>query len=152
MKKERQLYKFLVLICLAFGLMIGVIACGSGGGNDTSPSNTSTSGPIDGTWRIDKKVCNGTNVDIGSAVTMFSITNKTGRVYNQFCDIPVTLSYPGNSSVEWVIENNSCGGAGDRHAATYLVQSTTLTVTEAMTPAGEYGCSSGMQVTTLTKQ
>jgi hypothetical protein len=100
---------------------------------------------IDSTWRLDTKVCNGQNVDITGTTTYFIITNMTGRIFNQFSDLTVTLSYPGNSTVLFAV------AGGSQHTATYLVQGTTLSLTEAMTPVDEYGCSSGTQVSTWTK-
>jgi hypothetical protein len=110
-------------------------------------------GPIDGAWRLDKKVCNGTVVDMTNwPTTTFNISNTTGSIVNSMCNIPITLSYPTAGTVGWVIGQNACGGAGDQHSATYQVQGNTLTLTEALTPPNEYACNSGMQVGTLTKQ
>jgi len=111
------------------------------------------SGSMDGTWRLVSKICNGTAVDMtGALPTDFVVTGTTGRFVNSMCDIPVTLSYPGAGSVVWVIGQNTCGGVGDTHTATYVVAGGTLTLTEPMTPAGEFGCPSGRQVSTLQKQ
>lgn len=141
------------MLRIAVCLLVASVVSSCGKTDSPSESDTATSGPIDGDWRIDGKTCNGADVNISAAgATTFSISNTTGRFFNQYSDIPVTLSYPGNSVVKWVIGENSSGGVGDQHTATYSVQNNTLTLVEEMTPASEYGCSSGYQVSTLTKQ
>jgi hypothetical protein len=136
----------------------GILACStSGGGGDLPPSSDTVqdaagTGPIDGAWRVDKKTCNGLDVDMSHAPeTTLIIQGSSGRFENSYCTIPVTLTYPAAGSVEWVIGQNTCGGVGDKHVATYEVTPTTLTLTEELTPAGEWGCGNGRQVSTLTR-
>lgn len=117
-------------------------------------------GPLDGTWVIMAKVCNGNPVDMRTwPTTTFTITNTTGQMKNVYCTIAVTLTYPAAGAVEWTIGQTVCpavdGGnsaGGDHHSATYTLVGSTATLTEAVTPAGEYGCANGRQVTTLIRQ
>jgi hypothetical protein len=110
------------------------------------------SGAIDGTWRLMSKTCNGNPVDMTNVpATDFTITDATGSITNSSCNIPVTLTYPSATAVVWVIGQNTCGGVGDVHTATWVITGNTLTVTEQLTPADEFGCPSGTQVSTLQK-
>jgi hypothetical protein len=111
---------------------------------------------LDGIWRLDRKVCNGTDVDItGWPETRFTIQGTSGSITNEFCSIPVTISYPSAGRVDWVLGQVDCQGSsqgtGDHHSATYTIAGSTCTLTEALTPADEYGCGSGAQVSTWTR-
>ena len=113
-----------------------------------------STGPADGTWRLDTKVCNGTAVDISSTETHFILKGTSGTIVNQYCTITVTISYPAASRIDWVLGQVDCmgstQGSGDHHSAAYVISGGTLTLTEEMTPADEFGCPSGTQVSTLT--
>jgi len=121
-----------------------------------APPDMPAAGTLDGTWRVDGKVCNGKDVDMTSVPeTHLNVQGTTGSFSNSVCTIPITLSYPASSQVDWVIGQVDCAGSttgtGDHHSATYTVSDGILTLTEAMTPAAEWGCPSGTQVSTLTK-
>jgi hypothetical protein len=120
--------------------------------SDADGSAMYASGSIDGTWRLMSKICNGVPVDMTNvAATDFTIANTVGSFTNSICSIPVTLSYPDATTVVWVIGQNTCGGVGDTHTATWVISGNTLTVTEQLTPADEFACPSGTQVSTLQK-
>lgn len=127
------------------------------------PADAGTVGPLDGSWRLDTKACNDVALDISSwPVTTFTFANATATITNVYCTISTTVSYSAPATVDWTIVQTLCpnidggnSGAGDHHSATYTVVGTTLTLTEAVTPAGEYPaatCGNTRQVSTFTRQ
>lgn len=129
-------------------------------------------GPIDGTWKIDSCLCDGQPKDYVSG-TLVTFDGGSGAFDSSFNDgeggscamtVPFSAVYPSDGAVEWTLTTTTCQPAScneyqgcnmavnTKHTATYTISGSTMTLTEPMTPANEFGCPSKPQVCTLTKQ
>ena len=117
-----------------------------------SATNPSGAGTLDGTWRLDAIVCNGTAFAMGPAVTTLTILRATGSISNQMCTVPLTLVYPAASQVNWTMGVGTCTPESGLNASqmvgkvddmTYAVAGSTLTLTEALTSPNDWVCSAG---------
>lgn len=128
-------------------------------------AKTGVSENLDGVWKFTSSLCDGQAKEIGN--TTWHIAGNSGTVISrpgQDCVviIPVTHSYPSANQMNWTtstligapigcVNIDSTNNSNIQHEGAWLLDGTTLTLTEELTPEEEFACPSKKQVTTLTR-